>query len=108
MRTWCAAFTKPRQEEVASENLTRQGFRTYLPRLKQPKRRRDRWIEVIEPLFPRYLFVELDLRRTRHLPDPLDPRGRRSGAFWPEAGDGAEGVRRVPDGGRGSGVRPAT
>ncbi len=60
MKSWCAAFTKPRQEDVASEHLTRQGFRTYLPKLKQPKRRRDRWVEAIEPLFPRYLFVELD------------------------------------------------
>ena len=60
MKTWCAAFTKPRQEDVAREHLTRQGFRTYLPKIKQPKRRRDRWVEAIEPLFPRYLFVELD------------------------------------------------
>jgi len=60
MRTWCAAFTKPRQEEVASEHLVRQGFRVYLPRLKQAKRRRERWVEAVEPLFPRYLFVELD------------------------------------------------
>lgn len=60
MSVWCAAFTKPRQEEVARENLLRQGFRAYLPKLKQPKRRRDRWVEAVEPLFPRYLFIELD------------------------------------------------
>ena len=60
MRTWCAAFTKPRQEDVAAENLVRQGFRIYLPKLKQAKRRRERWVEAVEPLFPRYLFVELD------------------------------------------------
>jgi transcriptional antiterminator RfaH len=60
MSVWCAAFTRPRQEDVARENLLRQGFRTYLPKLKQPKRRRGRWVEAVEPLFPRYLFVELD------------------------------------------------
>lgn len=60
MRTWCAVFTRPRQEEVAKENLARQAFRIYLPKLKQPKRRRGQWVEVVEPLFPRYLFIELD------------------------------------------------
>jgi len=60
MQSWCAAFTKPRQEDVAAENLVRQGFRIYLPKLKQSKRRRERWIAVIEPLFPRYLFVAVD------------------------------------------------
>lgn len=61
MSSWSAVFTKPRQEDVARENLARQAFRAYLPKLKQRKRRRGQWIEVIEPLFPRYLFVELDL-----------------------------------------------
>ena len=29
----------------------------YLPRLQLPRRRRGRWHEVVEPLFPRYLFA---------------------------------------------------
>ncbi len=60
MRTWSVVFTKPRQEAVARENLARQAFLPYLPMLKQPKRLRGRWVEVVEPLFPRYLFVALD------------------------------------------------
>jgi transcriptional antiterminator RfaH len=60
MSTWSVVFTKPRQEAVARENLVRQGFLAYLPMLKQSKRRRGRWVGVVEPLFPRYLFVALE------------------------------------------------
>jgi transcriptional antiterminator RfaH len=61
MGSWYAVFTKPRKEAVARENLERQGFTAYLPMLRQPRHRRGRWVEVVEPLFPRYLFVELRL-----------------------------------------------
>ncbi|WP_295392335.1 transcription/translation regulatory transformer protein RfaH [uncultured Thiodictyon sp.] len=60
MSTWSVVFTKPRQEALARENLERQGFAAYLPLLKQSKRRRGCWVEVVEPLFPRYLFVALE------------------------------------------------
>ena len=60
MSSWYVVFSRPRQEKVAKANLDRQGFRAYLPMLKHPKRRRGRWVEVIEPLFPRYLFIELE------------------------------------------------
>jgi transcriptional antiterminator RfaH len=60
MSLWYVVFSRPRQEKVAKANLDRQGFRTYLPMIKHPKRRRGRWVDVIEPLFPRYLFIELE------------------------------------------------
>lgn len=60
MNTWSVVFTKPRQEKLARENLERQGFVTYLPMLKHPKRLRGHWRDVIEPLFPRYLFIALE------------------------------------------------
>lgn len=53
--------TKPRKESLAEENLQRQGFTTYCPHTAQPKRRRQRWQKVLEPLFPRYLFVQLNV-----------------------------------------------
>jgi transcriptional antiterminator RfaH len=40
--------------------LRRQAFDTYLPLIRLPKRRRGKWEEVIEPLFPRYLFLHID------------------------------------------------
>jgi len=56
---WFAVYTKPRQERVARDHLARQGFRCFLPEAFNPfqtctNRRRPR----VEPLFPRYLFLE--------------------------------------------------
>ncbi len=61
MNRWYAALCKPRQEVVAEANLANQGYAVYLPRLKTPRRRAGRWVDCIEPLFPRYLFVGANL-----------------------------------------------
>lgn len=53
--------TKPRKESLATDNLQRQGFTTYCPHTMQAKHRRHCWQKVIEPLFPRYLFVQLNV-----------------------------------------------
>lgn len=57
---WYVVSCKPRQEVVAQENLRRQGFEVYLPRIRVRQRRRDRWVESVQVLFPRYLFVHVD------------------------------------------------
>ncbi len=60
MKRWYLIRTKPRKETVAEENLRRQGWEIYLPRIQQRRRRRrGRWSEIIEPLFPCYLFIHL-------------------------------------------------
>lgn len=56
---WFAAHTKPRKEAVAEEHLRRQSYTVYYPRLFETKRRNGSWRQVIEPLFLRYLFVQL-------------------------------------------------
>jgi transcriptional antiterminator RfaH len=60
MKRWYAVHTKPRQERLAEENLLRQRFEVYLPRLGESRRRRGKWVDVVESLFPRYLFVCVD------------------------------------------------
>ena len=64
---WFVAHTQPQAEARAVLNLERQGFATYLPRyLKQ--RRHARKVEVVPvPVFPRYVFVAIDLGRQRWL-----------------------------------------
>ena len=64
MSTWCAVQTHSRAEERAAHHLTRQGFQVFLPRYLKRRRhaRRTDWLPA--PLFPRYLFVGLDPRRT--------------------------------------------
>lgn len=61
-KEWYLVYAKPRQEKVAQVNLERQGYRTYLPMVSQPRRRNGRRIAVIAPMFPRYLFIRLDRR----------------------------------------------
>ena len=48
---------KPRQEAIAREHLSRQGFDCVLPLLKVERIRRGRRVWVEEPLFARYLFM---------------------------------------------------
>ena len=55
---WYAVVTKPRQEQIALENLERQGFECFLPMAVNPYQRRSKkHKQIIEPLFPRYLFL---------------------------------------------------
>lgn len=57
---WYAISCRPRKEALAEENLLRQGFHVYLPRIRIPRRRRGRWVDVVEVLFPRYIFIQID------------------------------------------------
>jgi transcriptional antiterminator RfaH len=57
---WYLVFTKPRHENIAKINLQRQGFHTYCPVLQQHKRQRNVYQIVTDPLFPRYLFIQLN------------------------------------------------
>ncbi len=57
---WYVAQTHPNAENKAVAHLGRQGFVTYLPRYLK-RRRHARRVDVVSaPLFPRYLFVEID------------------------------------------------
>jgi len=67
-RSWYLVYTKPRQENLAQENLERQGFETYLPRIYQTHRRNGRYVKTVEAFFPRYLFINLDTERDNWAP----------------------------------------
>lgn len=55
---WFAVVTKPRQEQVALEHLQRQSYECFLPMAENPYQRRSKKQQkIIEPLFPRYLFL---------------------------------------------------
>jgi len=57
---WYVIHTRPRQEERALDNLTRQGYKAWMPWLEVEKLRGGRITKVIEPMFSRYLFIQLD------------------------------------------------
>ena len=67
MEAWYVIHTRPRQEARAEAHLQRQGFQCYLPRLKQRLKRRGQRVDVVEPLFPRYLFIQLDLSQQQNV-----------------------------------------
>ena len=58
---WFLVFTKPSGEAVAKVNLERQAYRVYHPRLLHPSLYRGRWVDRIVSLFPRYLFIQMDM-----------------------------------------------
>ena len=62
---WYVAMTAPRKERIAEINLANQGFRAFLPRQLATRRHADKFRTALAPVFPRYLFVIVDLERAR-------------------------------------------
>ncbi len=56
---WYVVYTKPRQESRALLNLQNQGYSCYLPTFQLAKLRAGKLTTRVEPLFSRYLFIEL-------------------------------------------------
>jgi transcriptional antiterminator RfaH len=57
---WYLVHTKPSREAVAQNNLERQGFEVYYPRLRHCEGWCKQPAERVTALFPRYLFLHLD------------------------------------------------
>ena len=57
---WYLIHTKPRQESRAALNLAQQGYQCYLPLMAVERLRQRALTLVLEPLFSRYLFIQLD------------------------------------------------
>lgn len=65
MKRWYVIYTHAGSEAMAQGQLARQNFVTYLPKYRKQRRHARRVSEITVPLFPRYLFVELDLDTQR-------------------------------------------
>ena len=65
MRNWFAVHTQPRNELLARRHLENQGFGVYLPRYLKWRSHARRREQVMAPLFPSYLFVNIDIDRAR-------------------------------------------
>lgn len=65
MTRWYVAYTQPQAEAKAAQHLRNQGFPVFLPFHRRLRRHARRTEAVLRPLFPRYLFVALDLERQR-------------------------------------------
>ena len=56
---WVLIYTKAKQEIKAKENLQNQGFKTFLPLINATNR--DSEFRSPVPLFPRYIFTQINL-----------------------------------------------
>jgi transcription elongation factor/antiterminator RfaH len=62
---WFLVHTQPKGERKAELHLGAQGFRTHVPQIQKTIRHARQLRTVQAPLFPRYLFLILDLGRDR-------------------------------------------
>ena len=58
---WYLAQLKPNALGIAERNLQRQGFETFVPKLRKT-RRGAQFVERVVPLFPGYLFIGVGAR----------------------------------------------
>ena len=65
MKRWFVVHTRPNGEQRALVNLERQDFAAWLPVYAKHRRHARRVETVHRPLFPRYLFVSVDLEAER-------------------------------------------
>ncbi len=58
--SWIVVATHPNKERLAVDNLQRQGFRPYCPRIRKRIRHARQVKVALRPLFPGYVFIRLD------------------------------------------------
>jgi transcription elongation factor/antiterminator RfaH len=54
---------QPYAEDRAIDNLARQSFTTFCPRVRKTVRHARKLAHILAPMFPNYLFVRLDVLR---------------------------------------------
>ena len=62
---WYVAHTHVHAEAKAALNLRRQGFSVFFPRYRKRRRHARRSEIILAPLFPRYVFVLIDMAQQR-------------------------------------------
>jgi transcriptional antiterminator RfaH len=61
MQRWYVIHSHPHAEQRAAQHLRNQGFTVYLPCYRKRRRHARRTELMRAPLFPRYLFVRMDV-----------------------------------------------
>ena len=62
MTWWACVRIHPNQEQIAIRNLINQDFNYYQPKILERRIKRHKVVHVEVPLFPCYLFVEVEDR----------------------------------------------
>jgi transcriptional antiterminator RfaH len=61
MRKWYLIMTKHHKDAYAEEQLSKQQYTVYRPLIKKQKKIKNKNKKITESLFPRYLFIQLDI-----------------------------------------------
>jgi transcriptional antiterminator RfaH len=64
---WYAIYTKPKKEDSVAFQLQNIGIEVLNPKLKLKKYKNNRFLDVIETLFPCYLFAHFEKDKYSHL-----------------------------------------
>jgi len=76
MKKWYLIQTKPQQEAIATQNLSNQGFNVFYPKAIINNK--------TVSLFPRYLFIELDDKKSKLDTNSLYQRYFKLCKIWPK------------------------
>ena len=60
-KKWCIAQIKPNSYHTAIQNLERQGFQIFLPKMEITQRKENKFVVRNAYVFPGYMFVCFDL-----------------------------------------------
>ena len=64
---WYAIYIKPKCEDSTALQLRNAGIETLTPKIRIKKYIRGKYIPVIEPLFPSYIFACFDSQKQGHM-----------------------------------------
>jgi transcriptional antiterminator RfaH len=63
-KKWLVAQIKPKSHDLAFRNLERQGFKTFMPKIKVSTKKGNKFINKEVFVFPGYVFIGVDLQDT--------------------------------------------
>ncbi len=64
---WYAIYTKPRCEDFTAHLISNAGIEILSPKIKINKLIREKFTDVVEPLFPSYIFAFFDQEKQSHM-----------------------------------------
>lgn len=67
MMNWYVVYTKPKAEDATALLLNNAGLETLNPKIRVRKYFRSKYVSVLEPLFPCYIFSCFNIERHTHM-----------------------------------------
>jgi len=81
---WFAVYTRARHEQKVAEQITKLGYKSFLPRYQTLSKRKDRKKFIQSPIFPGYIFARVppdDFNQLLKLPGVVKILGEKGKPF---------------------------